>query len=695
MNISAIHLENFKTFKGVHKIEGLDENLSPERNIILIGGLNGAGKTTLIEALMLCFYGIGAKHLYPTKGAKNENYTAYILSLLNNDIKNLRLLKQEVLSVEVFLSNVDLAGNVNRSISLKRTWKINTTKNTLYDETFEILENGKIITDIEQGEYEETINSILPYNISQFFFFDGEKIQDFASDPESEFTKSLKDILGISLYGRLYDDIKQVRGRIITEANKNKDAATRKKELELELQRENDKISDNRLKIKVLEDEIDEIVIRKEKLNADTKRLTGISAESRDEFKIKKAELTKEQEVLEREYINQSKNYLPFILSKNLCEKLESQLEKEDDFLRRQAAEEQIKPRILGIIERIFDNNPPPPIPLSQEQELFYRQKIETTLKLELAKIGETSDTEFSQLIHQLSPSDAKKLRSELGKIRTEVLSPLREKMMRLKEIEIELEKTRKSEREVGDNKEDILKLFDNINTLGQQEGEKRQQIRDLEFDISESERKQANLKGDITEKEKELDILEKHKMEIKYCDTLCDAIEDFQKKYQTKKAEYLEESILDMWTKLARKEGQLSNLKIFPDDNFDIKLFDADENEIDKTKLSAGEREIYAIALLWALVQVSGKQIPIVIDTPYGRLDSKHRTAIAKEYFPNASHQVFLLSQDEEIVGEYYEILKPHISKELTILFDESMKCSKIVSGYAFKKNTSYIDNA
>jgi DNA sulfur modification protein DndD len=263
--------------------------------------------------------------------------------------------------------------------------------------------------------------------------------------------------------------------------------------------------------------------------------------------------------------------------------------------------------------------------------------------------------------------------------------------MIRLKEIEIEIEKIRRAERETGDNNPDILKLFEDIRILDEQIGAKNQEIKELQFHISESERRQSELRGDITNLDKDLDIQKKHKAQIEYCDSLCDAINAFQKQYQAKKANYLEESILEMWSKLARKEDQVSSLKILPDENFEIKLFDFDKNEIDKTKLSAGEREVYAISLLWALVQVSEMQVPIVIDTPYGRLDSKHRTAIAKEYFPNASHQVFLLSQDEEIVDEYYEILKSHISKEFTIIFDESNKHSRFILGYDFKKPVSY----
>ena len=123
----------------------------------------------------------------------------------------------------------------------------------------------------------------------------------------------------------------------------------------------------------------------------------------------------------------------------------------------------------------------------------------------------------------------------------------------------------------------------------------------------------------------------------------------------------------------------------VMPENNFAVELFDGNANKLDKTKLSAGEKEIYAISLLWALVQVSGRIMPIIIDTPFGRLDSLHRSNLVRKYFPKASHQVILLSQDEEIVDEYYEQIQPHIAKELTIEYKNGE--SFVREGYPFAK--------
>ena len=115
--------------------------------------------------------------------------------------------------------------------------------------------------------------------------------------------------------------------------------------------------------------------------------------------------------------------------------------------------------------------------------------------------------------------------------------------------------------------------------------------------------------------------------------------------------------------------------------DNEEIELY----KRIDLNTLSKGERQIFILALYWAIIQISGKHIPFVIDTPYARIDANHREEISSKFFPNISSQVIILSTDEEITKDYYEIIKPYISKEYLLKNDQGENKTTVTKGYFF----------
>jgi DNA sulfur modification protein DndD len=97
----------------------------------------------------------------------------------------------------------------------------------------------------------------------------------------------------------------------------------------------------------------------------------------------------------------------------------------------------------------------------------------------------------------------------------------------------------------------------------------------------------------------------------------------------------------------------------------------------------SAGEKEIYALSLLWALGKTSKRELPVVIDTPLARLDSLHRSNIVKRYLPQAGRQVIVLSTDTEIDREYFELIEDHIAKSLRLEFDPKTERTTVKEGY------------
>ena len=143
-----------------------------------------------------------------------------------------------------------------------------------------------------------------------------------------------------------------------------------------------------------------------------------------------------------------------------------------------------------------------------------------------------------------------------------------------------------------------------------------------------------------------------------------------------------LEQNITDSFNELLRKKNFISTVQINPTD-LTISILKKNEERFDPDKFSAGERQLFAVAVIWGLVRTASQDIPAIIDTPMGRLDSEHRLKLVKNYFPKASKQTILLSTDEEIVKDLYNQLKPSIAQSYLLEFDDTIGATKIKEGY------------
>ena len=143
-----------------------------------------------------------------------------------------------------------------------------------------------------------------------------------------------------------------------------------------------------------------------------------------------------------------------------------------------------------------------------------------------------------------------------------------------------------------------------------------------------------------------------------------------------------LSQLILDSFRQLLRKQFLVSDLKINAE-NFSIQLIGEGGKSLSPDRLSAGERQLLAVSMLWGLARASGRPLPTVIDTPLGRLDASHRINLIEKYFPYASHQVILLSTDEEIDQKYYDKLKPWVGHTYRLAFDDTAGATHVEKGY------------
>jgi DNA sulfur modification protein DndD len=150
-----------------------------------------------------------------------------------------------------------------------------------------------------------------------------------------------------------------------------------------------------------------------------------------------------------------------------------------------------------------------------------------------------------------------------------------------------------------------------------------------------------------------------------------------------------LERTVTRCFNRLARKEDLVSRIAI-DSETMRVTLFGLGDKPVLKSWLSAGEKQIYAVALLWALAQVSGRKLPVIIDTPLGRLDSEHRSNLAAAYFPYAAEQMIILSTDTEIDASFAEHLRPSISREYRLEYDQAESASHILKGYFWQPSAA-----
>jgi DNA sulfur modification protein DndD len=175
----------------------------------------------------------------------------------------------------------------------------------------------------------------------------------------------------------------------------------------------------------------------------------------------------------------------------------------------------------------------------------------------------------------------------------------------------------------------------------------------------------------------------------LKHSAKVRDTLGEFKVRVIRKHARKIEGLMLESFQALLRKTGLISGLSIDPR-SFEVTLLDRSGKPLPFDRLSAGERQLLATSLLWGLARASGRPVPTIIDTPLGRLDSSHRRHLTERYFPMASHQVLLLSTDEEIVGDYLDALQPFISRTYHLAHDEALGSTTITPGYFPNHETS-----
>jgi len=222
---------------------------------------------------------------------------------------------------------------------------------------------------------------------------------------------------------------------------------------------------------------------------------------------------------------------------------------------------------------------------------------------------------------------------------------------------------------------------------------ELEKQKTNLEVDLEECNKKRPKLNGEAILANSEfkryvenmlskLEVNDDNDRIIKYSHYANEILDEYKVRLQSQKISVLAETMTECYKKLANKKSMIYKIEMDPK-TLDFYYLDESGSEVEKTKLSAGEKQLMVVSLLWALAICSKKKLPVIIDTPLSRLDSRHRISFIKTYFPHASDQTIILSTDSEIYGKYYDAMQENIGDEFTLRYDDDKKCTTIIPGY------------
>ena len=373
---------------------------------------------------------------------------------------------------------------------------------------------------------------------------------------------------------------------------------------------------------------------------------------------------------------------MPFGITGRLFDGIRQQIEAE----RESATGEAIKEHAATLAKRI--------VRVVEEPEPIYREKLSPEKMEELERrifrlLKEGDLKSAVTKILDLSDRDAARVLNKMEALETSdvfLLNPLLEEK---RELEVQIRQL-EGLTQVGILTDSERELFEQLQaemeSCSTQIGRKTEQLRLLEEEILSLEKRINEIQVEIEKLYEKHNVSKERADFIQECDAIANVLNQFIVRLRKNKVHLLQEKTFEMYRLLSSRSGLIKDI-VIDDKTYEVRITDRNGHEIRKSALSAGEKEVFAVSLLWGLAQTSQLKLPIIIDTPLSRLDSTHRDNIVNNYFPNAGEKVVILSTDTEIDKDYYRALKARLSGAASLEFDQRQELTTFREGYFWEK--------
>lgn len=654
MIIDELVLDNVGTFAGRHSIDLAPP--STAKPIVLIGGLNGAGKTTVLEAINLALYG----SLAQVSGRRSGSYDNYLRRLIHHGVPH-----SDGAAVELtFHAHQE---GVEREYRIRRSWR---STGASIREILLVSVDGRHDQALT-STWNERVETFLPRGIAGLFFFDGEQIEALADMERSRqvLGSALAALLGLDLVERLTTDLAVLRRR-----HRSQQVPDALRETVEERQRT---VTSVRQGEEAAADAVATVRVESERAEKRLFELTecyrsagGDLLDQRESAETTVTMLRADLSRCEDEIRQELSENAPLLQVRDLLAAMAKQVRREAGAARDRVIVDVVAERDHALLDQLKAANVRTAAVGTIEQ-FMAQDRERRRASSEVPEVVGLRDPAAIDFLRSTTLPAAEKRLCTLLQRRQTITADLDQADRVLVAIpDPEALASLRNERdeasaEVIHSQAALVHAEERLASLRQERSRA-----DAAYETALDKAAQANLAADDGRRL------------IEHVDRVRVTLEGLRSAATRRHLDRISELILEALSRLLRKEKLVTGVQIDPDSHT-VELTGLDGRPLMAQELSAGERQLLAVALLWGLARAAGQPLPVVIDTPLGRLDGSHRERLLERYFPYASHQVILLSTDTEIDHEAYDRIAKHIGRAYRLEFDPVENATTIEDGY------------
>jgi len=663
--ITHVALQDYGVYRGRNEFNFTCNEKKP---IVLIGGTNGAGKTTLFESIMLCLYGISTMKKATTK----KEYKKFLARKIHRYMKSHTRADHASITVQFkFFHN-------GREVEymVERAWRMEDgdikeqltvgKRDTIHDK-FSPLDT------IERSYWQSFVDDLIPRGIVKLFFFDGEKIVGIARDGTENITiqESFKSLLGIDIVEQLHNDLQVNLTRNLTKGSRSLQQDFEK--LKGEKNETMETVTKLQERLAQKQTEMDSINISIEALESKVSRIGGSFVRGREDAKSRRVEKRLAYNSIHDKIMEMCSDVLPFAMIPVEMERLVNQLKTDHKIQQHMAEQRFLDSKIRAIHNKITSLK----VWNTLDADTVEKATSEIMALLDEQKRGSTAN----RPIYDLSATQAAKIAGITKRANTTMMEELKgatENMIMLGE---EIDRLDSSITK-SPHDDEIGSLLSEIGQVRVQQGALQAEMDHIEEKISSNMSFVRHIDVKIRDIVSQIYKNEKSQRLVQLTQNVQTVLEEFIEQLRIKKIRLLEQYLLEAVQALMHKKDLIGEVAV-DYETFEVTLFRKNGEAFPKDLLSEGEKQMFAMAVLWALARTSGRPLPFMIDTPLARLDEGHRSNIIVKFLPAASHQILIFSTDTEIEYKEFKRLIPHMTRSYAMEYDEEDGITRKHDGY------------